>query len=159
MVSTKFGIIAGMIALVVLVVSPSPAEEKDLPFALQVLDTEVGRIESDAAKVSQGLAETDAKTLATLLRKQRAELSRVEKSYRNVPDPSESDLSNSLATFFQYANDVRKLVQPAAVTTLGKSDSPHDCSNRCYRSCGYNSIGDLICYNKCVKCCNAGGCN
>lgn len=36
----------------------------------------------------------------------------------------------------------------------GNSDSPHDCSYNCKRWCGYNSLGDLICYNRCVKCCN-----
>ncbi len=38
------------------------------------------------------------------------------------------------------------------------SPDPSKCANDCYRECGYNSLGEKVCWFTCYHCCGQGGC-
>lgn len=74
---------------------------------------------------------------------------------------STRQLNVCLAPFFETGArliDVLKKSGAGKLRTMEYSPDPSYCANHCVQSCGYNSIGEKVCFYRCYQCCGRGGC-
>lgn len=116
---------------------------------------------SSAKELSANLRGDDQSKALVLNKAVEAEIRGLEKRFKKYGNISKQELEAESIKAFDLLKMYWELIDRSKkkgyeIQTV--SDSPHHCSNHCYKSCGYNSLGDKICYNKCVKCCNKKGC-
>jgi hypothetical protein len=152
-------ILLALVACIGVASGTATAQNSDVPFALRVLESEVQQSENDVRAMSQSLPEQKKASIGELLTRQKSELTALIAKYRGRMNASATEMSKDAAPFSKFAPEIwKQFAGGGGIVKTGNSDGPHECSNHCYETCGYNSLGDLICYNKCVKCCNSGGC-
>lgn len=137
-------------------------------------DPLIAMLEQDVAEMQKGLG-VYAKTLApdqqaklqALLTKQQQQLDAVKTARGKVTAASGTGADNGkdqdLAGFFETSSEIRKLLGIAKPVNGGfkaadYSPDPSYCANHCYTDCGYNSLGDKVCWHTCYRCCSNGGC-
>jgi|GEM_PF-5242584 len=139
-------------------------------------DPLVAMLEQDVADMQKGLG-VYAKSLApdqqaklqALLQKQQQQLDAVKAARAKITVASGTGVGNGkdqnkdLAGFFETGSEIRKLLGIAKPVNGGfkaadYSPDPSYCANHCYEDCGYNSLGEMVCWHTCYRCCSNGGC-
>jgi hypothetical protein len=140
--------------------SDAPAPNSNAKFSplktLQMLDRRVQRTTALASGGQYNLSAKDRTRVLSLLSTERADLKALIAKYRSKPTQiTETQLDTALVDVSRLGAQVGGVILRANRTfKVAESDSPHDCSYNCKEWCGYNTLGEKICYNRCVKCCN-----
>jgi hypothetical protein len=53
---------------------------------------------------------------------------------------------------------IHSLKYKKGINTAGYSPDPSQCANHCQRTCGYDGVGNKVCWFTCYYCCGHGGC-
>ena len=128
------------------------------PVVQQILPAEFSAFRANVENLCADASDAQKTHARDLLDRQQQALATAQ-SHLATATPTRARLNSELSHFFSYGDQAINACQGGAgIVATGRSDGPHNCSNHCYESCGYNSLGELICYNRCVRCCNNGGC-
>jgi len=123
---------------------------------LKMLSAALTKMEGDLKSVSAAAKEQVAKLVA----RQKTELKTAESQCGRQPSVSQQELGACLAPFFKTGADLIDTLKPAPdqFHAAQYSPDPSYCANHCYNTCGYNSLGEKVCWYSCYRCCGRGGC-
>ena len=128
---------------------------------ISALDKSVNRMDTDLRVYARKLNPGDNAKLVGLLDKQRRQLDEVKAKYQKVRFSSAGqNLAKDLEGFFKTGGEIQRLLKSSqgAFQAQGYSADPSQCANHCSNSCGYNSVGEKVCWYSCYYCCGRGGC-
>jgi hypothetical protein len=125
---------------------------------LKLLDKCVNTMTSQVKRMT----EAQRSKILPIVETESQELHTVQASYSNKSRVDKDQFFKALAPFFDSGVRLRKALSamPASnkVRTAAYSPDPQQCANHCYRTCGYGSIGEKVCWFTCYHCCGRGGC-
>lgn len=125
------------------------------------LDKAISEMNKQLTVYSQSLPAAEQTRLTSLLDKQKQQLEAVKGKYSKEKNPpTKKQLMKDLAQLFATGEDLRKALQPpkGIVKPTEYSADPSQCARHCYETCGYNSLGEKVCWYTCYYCCGQGGC-
>ena len=152
----KFRVVMIFTVLAGIVGAPAAAMSQSLDATnmIQVMTQDLEESANAACNMAESLISFQKQTVVEMCDKQYAELDAFRKKYGGrAVKMTPKELSAKLDTASKLNSEIWEALGAKPIMA-GNSDSPHHCSNNCKNWCGYNSLGDWICYNKCVKCCN-----
>lgn len=99
----------------------------------------------------------DAKTKA-LIEKQKQQLGHAGGIVRAS---SAKGAEPNLDEFFATGDELRRAFADSSKKNMSVAEyspDPSYCANHCEQTCGYNSVGEKVCWYTCYRCCSNGGC-
>jgi hypothetical protein len=127
---------------------------------LLMLDDAVQEMTAELTEYAQSLPDKQKAYLIALLEKQKTQLEKVQSKYKGALVSSRERLAIDLRPFFATGSQIRMALQQpkGSVQATQYSPDPSHCANHCIKTCGYNSLGEKICWYNCYRCCGKGGC-
>ena len=126
---------------------------------IRSLTREVEGIRARFASARALPAATRSKLL-TMLDAQLSDLGSAAKTYPPGTSTTNQAFASRLSRFFARGNALRGSLRALPRSSLrGEySPDPQQCANHCEQTCGYNSVGEKVCWFRCYYCCGHGGC-
>jgi hypothetical protein len=117
-------------------------------------------LESSVAFIAKKSEKSRNATLNNLIEQQQKQLSDLRNRYSAGSTISADEFQASFRSFFDSGNELRQMLmqQEHAPKATEYSPDPSQCANHCSQTCGYNSIGEKVCWYTCYYCCGHGGC-
>lgn len=140
------------------------ARDQHLPPTVKVLRSSVKQILKNLREHGRQLRPADAERLSEVLIEQLKELETLHQRYRFKTAAKVMPLDKSLEKFFAAGarfQRMMRVVAPPADNPVGiqeYSPDPSQCANHCYQTCGYDSLGEKVCWFTCYACCGGGDC-
>lgn len=128
---------------------------------ISVLDSAVNEMDKQLRIHAQSLKPMDNARLVGLLDKQRRQLDEVKAKYqKEKSSPARHQLAKDLNDFFTTGAEIQKLLKSSqgSFKATEYSPDPSQCAEHCSRTCGYDSVGEKVCWYTCYYCCGKGGC-
>lgn len=118
---------------------------------------------SDQATGGASLSTKQQERLKLLLGEQRSTLKHLKAKYsQDQVRITRAKLASELAEFFKIGAEVRRTLISAEggheFKATEYSPDPAQCAKHCEETCGYNSLGEKVCWYRCYYCCGKGGC-
>jgi hypothetical protein len=154
------------LSLCYLLFAQNSSQHFDPKYTISLLDPAVHEIQLQLTS-DKSLEPADHAGVVKLAQKQTEQLEIVKKKYNNVTSCNKKTFETDLAPLFELGVELQKQLaaskkQPAAsksqMHSAEYSPDPQQCANHCYQTCGYNSLGDKVCWYSCYRCCGRGGC-
>jgi hypothetical protein len=125
------------------------------------LDRAVGEMDKQLRAHAETLPKEKKLRLLSLLDKQRKELEAVKtESTKLSASAAPSGPPKALKSFLLTGAEIKKLLESekGSFKSAEYSPDPSQCANHCERTCGYDSVGEKVCWYSCYYCCGKGGC-
>jgi hypothetical protein len=128
---------------------------------LAVLHDAVKDITIQLTTQAQSLPDKEKNTLLQLAKKQQDQLDTVEAKHAADTHPlSKVELNSELSGLFATGARIQKFfpLPKNSIHAEGYSPDPQQCASHCKQACGYNTLGEKVCWYSCYRCCGRGGC-
>ncbi len=136
-------------------------QPSSVPPMVSALDKAVSEMDKPLRTHAQTLKSGDKSKLTELLDKQRRQLDVVKAKYqKEKTSPTQQQLKKDLAEFFNTGAELQTLLKSSkgSFKAAEYSPDPSQCAEHCRKTCGYDSIGEKVCWYTCYYCCGRGGC-
>ena len=133
-----------------------PADQVRAAPAIDIMKSATSQMESQI----NSIPESSRKKVAKLVAKQKSELATAEQKCGGQQLVTRRELDICLAPAFKTGSELISTlttVEANGIQSKAYSPDPSYCANECHRMCGYDSVGDKVCWYSCYYHCGHGG--